>query len=198
MRFVVLLLLPALASADDQPHITAGLEIAIGRDITALAARVHAGGSHAFGEGRVRPSIGVGLTLAAGRLEPEQAKDASFFEWGPVLQLGVDIGDNELVTNRVFAIAGYAEGWRLGIGYNLAQFCRPRGARARSRRAARRDAAAARGHVVARAHRRDVLVRDLSYFARGRSTTDCLITEPGVVFTPNVSGTMPGARISTR
>jgi hypothetical protein len=122
MRFVVLLLLPTIAVAEDQPHLTAGMEIGIGTDATLIAARVHGGASHAFGDGLVRPSIGVGLTGAVGRLEKKLAIDTRYSDWGVELQLGVDIGDKQLLANRVFTTIAYTDGWRLGVGYNIAQF----------------------------------------------------------------------------
>lgn len=122
MRSVVLLLLPAIAHADDRPHVNAGLEIGVGADSTLLAGRVHGGASHAFGTGRIRPSIAVGATLGVGRVERMRTMRSRYVDYGPEVQLGVEVAGNGLLANRAFASVAYVDGgWRLGLGANIAE-----------------------------------------------------------------------------
>ncbi|MEO8698915.1 MAG: hypothetical protein ABI867_02695 [Kofleriaceae bacterium] len=113
---LVLIACPAHADNPVMPHVNAGLEVMGGDAAIELASRVHLGASRSFGAGTLRPSLGFGITFAAGYLE-----DIPYRDVGPELQVGLRVGDGGLVDNRVFAAAAVLQtGMRLSLGASIA------------------------------------------------------------------------------
>jgi len=106
------------------PHVNAGLEVAGSGDAVRVAARAHVGASIGLGHARVRPSLGLGVTLAAGFDEPEDRMEASssYRDATPELQLGVRIGDGGVVDNRVFVgFARWGDTTRVSLAASMAE-----------------------------------------------------------------------------
>lgn len=118
---LVFMAVPALAHAEHEtaeppvaiaPHATVGVEV-LGGDATTAGGRAHLGLSTAFGTGRVRPQLGLGITWGWSTLSVSdpRALDGSVslghVDYGPEAQLGLRFADGGLVDTRVFASLAY-------------------------------------------------------------------------------------------
>jgi hypothetical protein len=122
MRMLAIVVLGSAAHADVvAPHINAGLEVAGSGDATRLAGRAHIGASVAFGDARVRPSIGFGATVALGS-EETTMQYTRFTEAAPALQVGASIGNDGLLDDRIWAgLAAWDGTTRFSLGGSLAK-----------------------------------------------------------------------------
>lgn len=121
LALVLSLAVPSLAVAEERladppvllaPHANVGFEV-LGGTMTSAGVRAHLGLATAFGAGRVRPELGLGVTwgLAALSVEDPRALDGSVSlghaDWGPEAQLGLRFVDGGAVDTRVFASFAY-------------------------------------------------------------------------------------------
>lgn len=95
------------------PHANAGFELLGGSDALSAGLRVHLGADLAVGEGRVRPSLGLGATLGSAWLSVDdpRALDGSVtldqLDYGPEVQAGLRWVNGGIVDTRVFASFAY-------------------------------------------------------------------------------------------
>src|SRR5206468_4290746 len=81
--------------------------------IVSTALRFHAGVSMAFGDGRVRPMVALGGTLADGELSIDDPRALtgslafSYVEYGPEAQIGIRLVNGGYVDTRFFLAAAY-------------------------------------------------------------------------------------------
>ncbi|HEY0990749.1 MAG TPA: hypothetical protein VGD80_27035 [Kofleriaceae bacterium] len=99
----------------DRPslHLNFGADsVARGR-VASTALRMHAGVSMAFGDGRARPMIALGGTVAEGKLSIDDPRALtgslafSFVDYGPEAQIGIRLVDGGYADTRFFLAAAY-------------------------------------------------------------------------------------------
>jgi hypothetical protein len=109
---LVVVLAPALAWGDsldapafDEWHMTLGGEATVGGDKLAVGFRGGGGFGHTFGEGHLRPSLGLCLTIGGGSLEDRAtSKAVEYYDIGPQLIAGLRFhgSDDRTLHDHVF------------------------------------------------------------------------------------------------